>query len=356
MSFLVSNDRTYECQYAPIRFIWYACGDNTLSDKSGDTLYISRDVYDYNNLIPITDISAPFPSWFGANMSCDVFLNDGKPDPIRCIDFVNGGVDIVCADSIDARGDINLNEIGYEISDAVLFTNYFVYGLSVFDKNIEGQIAASDVNADGIALSVADLVYLIRVIVGDALPYPKLNPISTSVYNSSGTISVTEPMGAAYIIAEGNAAPTLHANQMEMKYNYDSQTDLTRILIYSIEPNRTFDGEFISIEGNIKSIELATYDGTPVTAKVIPTQYILHQNYPNPFNPITIIQYEMAKAGEYSITIYNISGQEVAEFIEYSEAGIHDVSWDASKVSSGIYLYKLKVGEFSDVKKMILLK
>ena len=48
---------------------------------------------------------------------------DGKPKPIRCVDFTNGGIDIICADSIDARGDINLNGLAYEVADAVMFSN-----------------------------------------------------------------------------------------------------------------------------------------------------------------------------------------------------------------------------------------
>ena len=72
------------------------------------------------------------------------------------------------ADAMD-----NLNEISNEISDAVLFSNYFVYGIGVFDINEAGQIAATDVNADGLTLSVADLVYMVRIILGDAAPYPK---------------------------------------------------------------------------------------------------------------------------------------------------------------------------------------
>jgi hypothetical protein len=57
--------------------------------------------------------------------------------------------------------------IGYEIADAVLFSNYFIRGLPVFTINQAGQVAASDVNADGLVLTVADLVYLIRAVVGD---------------------------------------------------------------------------------------------------------------------------------------------------------------------------------------------
>ena len=73
------------------------------------------------------------------------------------------------ASDIDDRGDMNLNGVAYEIADAVLYTNYFIFGPSAFDLDPirrESQIAASDVNADGSPLTVADLVYLIRVILG----------------------------------------------------------------------------------------------------------------------------------------------------------------------------------------------
>jgi hypothetical protein len=59
------------------------------------------------NLPPFDTI--PFPSNFGANLTCDTALLDGKPDPLRLVDFLNGGIDIACAESLDARGDINLN-------------------------------------------------------------------------------------------------------------------------------------------------------------------------------------------------------------------------------------------------------
>jgi hypothetical protein len=165
LKFLVKNDLTLECMYVPIRWVWYDCGDNGISSVTGDTLFISRYVYEFEG----DEISAEdeFPTWFGAPEICD---EGDKLFPLRALDFWNGGVDIICADSIDARGDINLNGIGNEVADAVLFSNYFVYGLSVFNVNVDGQVAATDVNADGITLSVADLVYLIRVIVGDASP------------------------------------------------------------------------------------------------------------------------------------------------------------------------------------------
>jgi hypothetical protein len=65
MHFLVSNNLTYECQYVPIRFCWYDCGDNAISSKTGDTLFISRHVYDYGRSTPIevlNPVTNPFPS------------------------------------------------------------------------------------------------------------------------------------------------------------------------------------------------------------------------------------------------------------------------------------------------------
>jgi len=160
-----------------------------------------------NQDVPIDPAYATFPGFAGVPAGFCARIRDiltSRPD--RNIDFFNGGIDIVCADSIDARGDINLNNVGYEIADAVMFTNYFVKGVSAFGSHVAGSTAASDVNADGLALSVADLVYLIRVIVGDALPYPKTAPVQATYVNDNGTLSVDIPMGAAYVVIKGEVA------------------------------------------------------------------------------------------------------------------------------------------------------
>ena len=351
LSFLVSNDRTFECMYVPIRFIWYDCGDNGISSKSGDTLFISRHVFDFEDTaqaFPIEQDMA-FPTMFGAPEVCNTM---DKAYPVRLIDFQNGGIDIVCADSIDARGDLNLNGIAYEVADAVLFSNYFVYGVSVF-TNYEAQVAASDVNADGIPLSVGDLVYLTRVVVGDAQPYPKTTPVASKLYNRNGTLSVDGRMGAAYIVADGDVQPTLLADQMEMKYAV--RGGQTHILIYSISANG-FEGEFVNVPGEVTKIEMATYEGTPVALKAVPTAYGLAQNYPNPFNPTTTISFALPEAGDYSLTIYNVSGQVVDVFAGNAEAGEHTVEWNAETNASGIYFYRLEAGSFTATKKMVLLK
>ena len=89
----------------------------------------------------------------------------------------------------------------------------------------------------------------------------------------------------------------------------------------------------------------------------IPAQYNLSQNFPNPFNPSTHIEYSIAKKGFVSLIIYDVLGKEIAVIVNESKnAGNYTVSFNASKLSSGVYYYKIQSGEFSDKKMMILLK
>jgi hypothetical protein len=371
LDFLVTNDRTFECQYVPIRFYWVDCGDNTVSFHPSDgaaneqRLGVSRAIYDFDFFAgDISNGNTGFPTYYGVQDFCLEGGGDGKPAPVQFIDFINGGIDIVCADSIDDRGDINLNGLSNEVADAVLFTNYFIYGINVFTVNVQGQIAATDVNADGLTLSVADLVYLIRIVIGDALPYAKLAPIQTLApvavgytRDAKGTMSVKEDVqiGAAFVIVSGNVTPTLLADGMEIKSFYDGAN--TRILVWSQEGN-SFTGNFMTVTGQIVSIDMATAEGQPVALEVLPTVFALEQNYPNPFNPKTTISFALPTASDYTLTIYNVTGQKVTEFAGNASAGIVEVDVDAASYSSGVYFYKLIAdnGRFTETKKMVLVK
>jgi hypothetical protein len=101
-------------------------------------------------------------------------------------------------------------------------------------------------------------------------------------------------------------------------------------------------GIFIGIEGN----------GTTV-----PFVYSLSQNYPNPFNPVTQINYQLPKAGNVRLSVFNALGQEIDVLVNESQnAGNHVTNWNASAFPSGVYVYKLESGSFISNKKMILIK
>jgi len=89
----------------------------------------------------------------------------------------------------------------------------------------------------------------------------------------------------------------------------------------------------------------------------IPFEYSLSQNYPNPFNPTTNIEFSLPKSGNVSLKVYNVLGQEVAKIFEgFKNAGSYKVDFNASKLASGVYLYKMESGSFSVSKKLILMK
>jgi len=89
----------------------------------------------------------------------------------------------------------------------------------------------------------------------------------------------------------------------------------------------------------------------------IPLKYSLRQNYPNPFNPFTTIQYDLPNRSDIQITIYDLMGRKVTTLISETQgAGFKSVKWDATNVTSGMYFYQIKAGEFVQTKKMILLK
>jgi hypothetical protein len=89
----------------------------------------------------------------------------------------------------------------------------------------------------------------------------------------------------------------------------------------------------------------------------VPDRYVLQQNYPNPFNPSTIINYDLASTGYTQLKVYNVLGEEVASLIDkVQDAGSYSIRFDASRLSSGIYFYKLVAGKFVDVKRLMILK
>jgi len=88
----------------------------------------------------------------------------------------------------------------------------------------------------------------------------------------------------------------------------------------------------------------------------IPSDHKLSQNYPNPFNPVTIISYQLSMNSNVALSVYNLLGQNVATLVsEKKVAGYHEIVFNGENLSSGVYVYKIEVGEWTDVKKMILL-
>ena len=89
----------------------------------------------------------------------------------------------------------------------------------------------------------------------------------------------------------------------------------------------------------------------------LPSNFNLEQNYPNPFNPTTNIEYSISKASFVTLKIYDLLGREIATLVnEEKRAGSYKAKFNGSNLPSGIYFYKLQAGDYSSVKKMVLIK
>ncbi len=122
-----------------------------------------------------------------------------------------------------------------------------------------------------------------------------------------------------------------------------------------ISKEKTDIGGMLNNHGKIVLVNSSvTKVDKPVTN---PSEFLLSQNYPNPFNPSTTIDYQIPKASNVTIKVYDLLGKEVATLVnEEKAAGTYTVNFNADNLSSGLYIYQIKSGNFIQTKKMTLLK
>ena len=116
------------------------------------------------------------------------------------------------------------------------------------------------------------------------------------------------------------------------------------------------NGNVYDVSDDVFTIEnVSGIEGNPDNG--LPAEFNLVQNYPNPFNPSTTISYALPETSPVSIRIYDLTGQLIAVLVnEVKEAGNYELKFDASKLASGVYIYRMIAGDFSSVKKMNVLK
>ena len=94
-----------------------------------------------------------------------------------------------------------------------------------------------------------------------------------------------------------------------------------------------------------------------VEIEIVPAKFSLEQNYPNPFNPSTLIKYQIPVSDNVTIKVYDVLGNEITTLVnEFKPAGSYSISFNGSKLSSGVYFYRLQTSGFNEIKKMVYLK
>jgi acid phosphatase len=159
--------------------------------------------------------------------------------------------------------------------------------------------------------------------------------------------------------SSNNQIPTIFVGQMVKKENYSIKINHLNILrtiedMYGLgHAGSSADSSAIPTSYWITTTDVKSNN----YHTGIPKNFRLFQNYPNPFNPSTIIKYDLPKEEIVSLKVYNILGKEVKTLVnEFENAGTYNISFNASELPSGIYFYRFISGNFTQVKKLILLK
>jgi uncharacterized protein (DUF362 family) len=178
------------------------------------------------------------------------------------------------------------------------------------------------------------------------------------VYNYKGTRSFTPDPNNANLTSMWIDTPIVSIKKGENTILVKSLQTIGRydfsMNICEVESDMNYRGNRVM---GLKFV--ATGTGTGVNDKYASaiSSFELKNNYPNPFNPTTTITFQLAKAGSVSLRVYDITGRVLATLVDGEKAaGSYSVPWTASNISSGVYFYKLTAGNFSQVKKMVLMK
>lgn len=243
---------------------------------------------------------------------------------------------------------------------------------------------AMDANGTCTGPNIADLTYIVDYLfqsgpepvcgcLGKGSPLPKVNPdISvTSLFEDDvTTIMLSSPIELRGVQLElKGAGETTVANLFGDKLNlvYGQRDGVLRVGLLDLDGAQIIaagEHQMVSIPGEYELVSAIVSDmdhndivvATRSKPSELPDRYALHQNYPNPFNPITTISFSVKERTDYILTIYNLNGRMVASFKGTADRGVKVIEWDASSHATGVYLYKLEAGSYTETKKMMLLK
>ncbi|MFA5826886.1 MAG: T9SS type A sorting domain-containing protein [Candidatus Paceibacterota bacterium] len=342
------SDGIFHSYFTPVRISVIANQYPDMANKTEEYIIFGQTIFTKSNL-EHTQYYASGSSakitvfndgvWGGDNGTLDIF---------RILDFSTGKIMVIDQKSLayyDVTGDLQVSS-----QDALYRTwkhfnvisyypvengYYYEGGCGLGINTTKGEVALQQLSNN-----------TIKLIFSDSL--------------TNGDLNLKLPKGAW--IEKGSLSKTLNS--------VNTKDGVTKI---SFATNDALDkGSYVIINGaklseievngtlnNGKPIILKPSGVTDVTEEVtsVPTKFDLSQNYPNPFNPSTTISYALPASGFVTLKVYDMLGKEVVELVnEEKPAGSYETKFDASQLASGMYIYKIQSGNFSQTKKMILMK
>jgi hypothetical protein len=221
------------------------------------------------------------------------------------------------------------------------------FKLTVFDMPVPERDIAFKVRKieNGTTAAKVNLILPVENLV--AADMPVLYPLY--VYITDGDGKLVETSVQVTLTLTGNG---------QLSENTVTTTNGFAQLGYSID---TSGGESFSVIATSDGLQSGFLNDIKVTDNEnepdLPTDFKLHQNYPNPFNPSTVIRYQLPVNSQVNLEVFTLSGQLVATLVDdVQTAGSYEVNFEASSLASGLYLYRLKAGNFIQTQRMTLIK
>ncbi len=341
---LVIEDKV-ECTLAP-QGTWYEVTlEEPIQFENSEKFYIA--VGGLNGVIAPAGID-----WFGATINCSYYydFNVKQWKNINQLwSYANAAFVIRAIGTASEPGDNQLPVAVAQISK----TEATIHELITFDASQsydpDGEIVSckwdfGDGNSSTKKVSTHSYglakTYTYQLIVTDD---------KGGTDQTSGTLIITDKQKRFSVVPETGTIPQGGAEKITVTFDARGAACGK----YTGQINITSNG------GNITIPVEAEVSPTGVKEKIhtSPDKMQLYQNYPNPFNPTTTISYELPQSQHVVLKIYDVQGHEVITLVdEQQTAGVYKINFDAGHLPSGFYLYRLTAGEFSQVKKLLLLK
>ncbi|MGE5401519.1 MAG: T9SS type A sorting domain-containing protein [Ignavibacteriales bacterium] len=194
-------------------------------------------------------------------------------------------------------------------------------------------------------------------IYSGAFPYSKPFSNWATIDLRSYNIMTDKPFSVAFVIGSDPKTPGILATKYATASDYHNYVYLHSPSSGSPDWYYMSGGTDTAIVHLVRAYASLTTDVKQLASTVRPTAYALSQNYPNPFNPTTSIKYQLPEAGYVTLKVYDVLGNEVSTLVsEFQNPGSYNATFDGKNLASGIYLYKLSQGRYSETKKLMLMK
>jgi hypothetical protein len=361
------------------------------TDANGDTMWTKTfgdSLWDYGNSVQQTSDSGYIitgsrsKSFSGSSGDVWLIKTDANGDTIwtktfgNNLDHTGNSVQQTSDDGYIIAGTYNVFRSVYSLPSDVWLIKTDSNGDTIWTKIIRGSDELGYQSSTDVGKSVqqtSDDGYIIIGCKDDDIWLIKTDSegdtLWTKTYDSGKNDwgnSIQQTSDGGYIIA-GNKDSDIWL----LKTDTNGDTTWTKILDggyydWSNSVQKTSDGGYIitgvaKTSGDFSDVwliktapEITSIDENP---HAVISGFQLHQNYPNPFNPTTKISFTIPKPEHFILNVYNTLGQKVATLLDQKmNAGSHDVTFDAPTLPSGIYFYRIQAGEFSQVRKMVLLR